>query len=406
MSTSSASAPVAQRGPGAEHRPAGLGAITFVLAAAVGLAVSNIYFAQPLLSLLAHSFHTSDGAVTVIVTVTQVGYAAGLFLLLPLGDLFENRKLTSIMLVVTAGGLALAGAAPWLGVFLVASVIIGLTSVVAQILIPFAAHLTPEASRGRVMGRLNSGLLLGVMLARTLSSLVAAAWGWRAIFFISSALMLVTACVLFRVLPSRRPDHTAGYVRLMTSVAALVRDEPALRQRSLRQALVFAGFSAFWSSISYELVGRHGFNQAEIGLFALVGAVGVAAAPVAGRLADRGTDRYATGAALLLVPVALVIADLGAGSVVLLGLAAILLDIGMTSNQILSQRQIYRLRPDARARLNTVYMGSAFLGGAAGSAIAGALQGPYGWTGATLFGVSVSAVALVLWAWRRNQAQA
>jgi predicted MFS family arabinose efflux permease len=404
MSTSSA--PVAQRGPGAERRPAGLGAITFVLAAAVGLAVSNIYFAQPLLSLLAHSFHTSDGAVTVIVTVTQVGYAAGLFLLLPLGDLFENRKLTSIMLVVTAGALALAGAAPWLGVFLVASVIIGLTSVVAQILIPFAAHLTPEASRGRVMGRLNSGLLLGVMLARTLSSLVAAAWGWRAIFFISSALMLVTACVLLRVLPSRRPDHTAGYVRLMTSVAALVRDEPVLRQRSLRQALVFAGFSAFWSSISYELVGRHGFNQAEIGLFALVGAVGVAAAPVVGRLADRGPDRYATGVALLLVPVALVIADLGAGSVVLLGLAAILLDIGMTSNQILSQRQIYRLRPDARARLNTVYMGSAFLGGAAGSAIAGALQGPYGWTGAALFGVSISAVALLLWAWRRNQAQA
>ena len=396
-------APVTESGPGDRRRQAGLGAITFVLAAACGLAVANIYFAQPLLTLLARSFGTSEGAVTVVVTVTQVGYALGLFLLLPLGDLFENRKLTSIMLVVTAAALALAGSAPLLGVFLVASVIIGVTSVVAQILIPFAAHLTPEASRGRVMGRLNSGLLLGVLLARTLSSLVAAAWGWRAVFFISSALMLITALALARILPARPPDHTAGYVRLMTSIAALVREKPALRQRSLRQALVFAGFSAYWTSIAYELSAHHGFSQAEIGLFALVGAVGVAAAPVAGRLADRGTDRYATGAALLLAALALVLADLGSGSVVLLGLAAVLLDVGMTSNQILGQRQIYRLRPDARARLNTVYMGSAFLGGAAGSAIAGALQGTYGWSGATVFGASIVFVAFLAWA--RSQAR-
>jgi predicted MFS family arabinose efflux permease len=209
--------------------------------------------------------------------------------------------------------------------------------------------------------------------------------------------MLITAVALFRILPARAPDHTAGYVRLMTSIAALVRDEPLLRQRSLRQALVFAGFSAYWTSIAYELSGHHGFNQAEIGLFALVG---VAAAPVAGRLADRGTDRYATGGALLLAVIALVIADLGSGSVILLGLAAVLLDVGMTSNQILSQRQVYRLRPDARARLNTVYMGSAFLGGAAGSAIAGVLQGAYGWGGATIFGASIVFLAFLLWAWR------
>ena len=141
------------------------------------------------------------------------------------------------------------------------------------------------------------------------------------------------------------------------------------------------------------------FDQAEIGLFALVGAVGVTVAPLAGRLADRSRDRYATGAALLLAVLALILADLGASSVILLGLAAVLLDVGMTSNQILSQRQIYRLRPDARARLNTVYMGSAFLGGAAGSAIAGALQGAYGWTGATIFGASIVFVAFLLWAW-------
>jgi predicted MFS family arabinose efflux permease len=395
-----------QDGPGVQRRPAGLGAVTFMLAAVCGLAVANIYYAQPLLNLLARSFQTSGGTVTIVVTATQVGYAAGLFLLLPLGDLFENRKLTSVMLVVTAAALALAGLAPGLSVFLIASVIIGVTSVVAQILIPFAAHLTPEASRGRVMGRLNSGLLLGVLLARTLSSLVAAAWGWRAIFLISSGLMLVTAIALLRLLPARPPDHTAGYIRLMTSIAALVRDEPVLRQRSLRQGVVFAAFSTYWTSIPYELSRHHGFNQAEIGLFALVGAVGVAAAPVAGRLADRSTDRYASGGALLLVVIGLVIAALGSGSVIALGLAAVLLDIGMTSNQILNQRAIYRLRPDARARLNTVYMGSAFLGGAAGSAIAGALQGPYGWSGATLFGACIAFAAFALWAGPRARGNA
>ena len=373
--------------------------LVLLMAIGCGAAVANIYYAQPLLDLLARSFGTSNGAVTVVVTVTQIGYAAGLFLLLPLGDLFENRKLTSAMLVVTAAALALAGTAPGLGVFLAASVVIGVTSVVAQILIPFAAHLASDASRGAMMGRLNSGLLLGVLLARTLSSLVAAAWGWRAIFFISSGLMLLTAVALARLLPARPPDHTAGYVRLMTSIVALVREEPVLRQRALRQALLFAGFSAYWTSIAYELSVHHGFDQAEIGLFALVGAVGVTVAPLAGRLADRSRDRYATGAALLLAVLALILADLGASSVILLGLAAVLLDVGMTSNQILSQRQIYRLRPEARARLNTVFMGSAFLGGAAGSAIAGALQGAYGWTGATVFGASIVLLAFLLWAW-------
>jgi predicted MFS family arabinose efflux permease len=371
-----------------------------VLATACGLAVANIYFAQPILDLLAGSFHTSQSAATTAVTVVQVGYALGLVLLLPMGDLVENRRLTSAMLVVTAAALVCAGAAQSLGVFLVASVFIGVTSVVAQILIPFAAHLAPEDSRGRIVGWVGSGLLLGILLARTLSSLAAAAWGWRAIFFISAGLMLVMAVVLVCLLPSRRPDHTRGYLTLMASVLDLVRTQPRLRRRAVCQALMFAAFSAYWTGIAYQLISVHGFNQIQIGLFALVGAVGVAASPVAGHIADRG-DRFASGIALGIGVAAMVVARFGADSVILLGLAAVLLDIAMTAHQVLSQREIYQMRPDARARVNTVYMGGVFAGGAVGSALAGALHSHYGWNGIATAGIALVALSFALWAFGR-----
>jgi predicted MFS family arabinose efflux permease len=391
--------------------PVRLGLVTAVLATACGLAVANIYFAQPILDLLAASFHTSQGAATAAVTVVQVGYAVGLLLLLPMGDLIENRRLTAGMLVVTAAALVVAGTARSLGVFLVASVFIGVTSVVAQILIPLAAHLAPEASRGRIVGWVGSGLLLGVLLARTLSSWAAAVWGWRAIFFISAALMLVLAVVLARLLPARRPGHTGSYLTLMTSVLELVRTQPLLRRRAVCQALMFAAFSGYWTGIAFQLITVHGFNQAQIGLFALVGAAGVAASPVAGRIADRG-DRFASGIALLIGVVSMIVARFGADSVILLGVAAVLLDIAMTAHQVLSQREIYQLRPDARARINTVYMGSVFAGGALGSALAGVLHTHYGWAGITTAGIALSALSFLLWAvsrfasWRRNRVAA
>jgi predicted MFS family arabinose efflux permease len=380
--------------------PGRLRLLTVVLATACGLAVANIYLAQPILDLLAASFHTSRSTATTAVTVIQIGYAIGLVVLLPMGDLIENRRLTSGMLVLTAVALLIAGAAQSLGVFLAASLFVGVTSVVAQILIPFAAHLAPEASRGRIVGWVGSGVLLGVLLARTFSSLAAAAWGWCAIFFISAGLMLLTAVVLFRLLPARRPDHTSGYLTLMASVFELARTQPILRRRALCQALVFAAFSGYWTAIAYLLISVHRFNQAQVGLFALVGAVGVAASPVAGRLADRG-DRFASGIALLIGVAAMCVARFGANSVILLGLSAVLLDVAMTAHQVLSQREIYQLRPDARARVNTVYMGSVFAGGALGSALAGVLHSHSGWNGITTAGIILTALSFVLWALRR-----
>ena len=195
-----------------------LGALTAVLALACGLSVANIYYAQPVLAALARSFHVSEGSVTFVVTLSQVGYVLGLVFVLPLGDLIQVRRLTPAMLVVAGVALAVAGVAPSLVVFMISYLVIGIFSTVAQMLVPFAAHLAPEESRGEIVGRVMSGLLLGILLARTVSSEVAALLGWRAIFYISAGLMLALALVLARYLPDRAPDHHAGYGSLMRSV--------------------------------------------------------------------------------------------------------------------------------------------------------------------------------------------
>jgi predicted MFS family arabinose efflux permease len=377
--------------------PRSLNVLSLVLATACGLAVANIYYSQPLLNLIAQSFHTSQGSAAIVVTATQIGYALGLVLLLPLGDLIENRVLSSRTLLVTALALAWAAFAPNLGAFLVLSIFIGLTSVVAQILIPLAAHLAPEAERGHFVGRVMSGLLLGILLARTVSSLLAAAFGWRSVYLVSAVLMLATAVVLARMLPDRKPDHTASYPKLMRSVLEIARDERLLRQRALGQALIFMAFSSFWTSISFQLIKTQHFSQVGIAIFALVGAAGAAAAPIAGRLGDRGYGRVGSGLALLLASAAMVLAASFGSSVAALAVGAVLLDLAVQSHQVLSQREIYSLRAEARARINTVFMGTVFIGGAIGSAVSGALYESHGWRAAALFGATMPFIGFLLW---------
>lgn len=368
------------------------------MAVACGLAVANLYYAQPLLQLIADAFGVGQGTATVVVTATQLGYAVGLVFLLPLGDLLDNRKLAWRTMLGIAAALAVAAFAPSLSLFLVMSVLVGITSVVAQILVPFAAHLAPERSRGKVVGQVMSGLLLGILLARTVASLVAAAWGWRSIYLISAVLMIAMAIALARILPDRRPEHAVGYGRLMASIVDLVRTEPALRRRAFCQAMMFAAFTAFWTDIAYELIDAHHFNQVEIGVFALVGAAGAAVAPLAGRLADRGHGHYGSIVALVLAVAALLLADFGSSSIVLLGMAGVLLDLAAQSHQVFSQREIYSLRDDARARVNTVFMTSVFVAGAIASAVSGWLHDTYGWAGVTLFGAAMPVLAAIVWA--------
>ncbi|MEU5534353.1 MFS transporter [Streptomyces sp. NPDC020362] len=373
-------------------------ALTLIMAVACGLTVANLYYAQPLLELVAHSFGVGQGPAATVVTLTQAGYALGLLFLLPLGDLAENRRLATRTLLVTATALLLAAASPVFGMFLAVSVLVGTTSVVAQILVPLAAHLAPPEQRGKVVGQVMSGLLTGILLARTVASLVADLLGWRAIYVISAALMLALAVVLRRMLPQRAPDHTAGYRTLLASLGELVRHEPVLRRRALCQASMFGAFTTFWTAIAYELIDEHHFGQVQIALFALVGAGGAAAAPIAGRIADRGHGRGAGGAALLLASAAFLLAALGHGSVPLLVLAAVLLDFAVQCHQVLSQHEIYALRADARARINTVFMTTVFVGGAGSSAMTGALHAAHGWTGVCAFGTALPLAGLLLWA--------
>lgn len=377
--------------------------VTAVLAAGCGLSVANIYYAQPVLDLVARDLGVGQGTAMIAVTATQLGYAAGMVLLLPLGDLVENRALATRTLLATAAALVGAGLSPSFGPFLVLCVLVGITSVVAQILVPIATYLVPDARRGAMVGRVMGGLLLGILLARTVSSLVADRFGWRAIFFLSAALMVMLAIALRLVLPVRHPDRSIGYRRLMATLVTLVRTEPALRRRSVSQGLMFGAFTAYWTGIAFELIDHHGFTQAGVGLFALVGTAGAAVAPVAGRLGDRGLGSRFTGVAAALGAVALLLGWWGSGSVVLLAVSGVALDTAVQGHQILSQREIYGLRPDARSRVNAVFMTTVFLCGALASAGAGLVHEHFGWAGVAGFGALLPAAAFAVWlvhSWR------
>jgi len=291
--------------------PLRMRAITIALAFACGASVANLYYAQPLLALQARSFGVSEGTATIVVTAAQIGYAIGLLLLLPLGDLLENRRLAARTMIVTSAALVGAAFVPRFGLFLATTVLIGITSVVAQMLVPFAAHLAPPAERGRFVGRVMGGLVLGILLARSVASLAAAAWGWRSIYLISAVLMIVASITVTRLLPQRQPEHTASYAKLLGSLGELVRNEPLLRNRALCQACLFGAFTSYWTAIAYELANEHHLGQVGIAVFALVGAAGAAAAPIAGRFADRGWGPALRPAAMVLATVAMVIAWLG-----------------------------------------------------------------------------------------------
>jgi len=252
---------------------------------------------------------------------------------------------------------------------------------------PLAARLAPAEERGRWMGTVTSGLLVGIMLARSLSSFAAAAWGWQSIYVISAGLMLVLSVALRFLLPPAEPLYRASYGSLIRSTVELARSEPILRRRSLAQALMFGTFTTFWTAIAYELASRHGLDQTEIAVFALVGAAGALSAPLIGRLGDSGHGAVGRFVGFALAIAAMTLAALGASSVALLVTAAVVLDVGAQFNYVLSMRDIYELAPDARARINSVFMTTMFLGGAVASALTGVISDRWGWSGVCLFGI-------------------
>jgi predicted MFS family arabinose efflux permease len=380
--------------------------LTLLLAAACGIIVANIYYAQPLIGPISQALGLSPGAAGLIVTMTQIGYGVGLLLVVPLGDLVENRRLVLAVMALALLGLLGAALAQGAAMFLAASLVIGLGSVAVQILVPLAAHLAPERMRGRVVGNVMSGLMTGIMLARPVSSFTAAALGsWHAIFWISALAMLLLAAVLRAALPRRQPPPGLGYGQLLGSMGRLALDVVPLRRRALYQAGQFGAFSLFWTTVPLHLAQEFHLSQTGIALFALAGAAGAVAAPIAGRVADRGWVRPASGLAMLAVALSFPLTWLApAGSPWALGLlvaAAILLDFGVSANVVLGQRVLFTLGAAMRSRLNGLFMATFFLGGAIGSALGGWSFAAGGWVWSSLAGMALPVLALAYWSTER-----
>jgi predicted MFS family arabinose efflux permease len=369
-----------------------------LMAVACGAAVANIYYAQPLLNTIAHDFSVSDGTAGLLVTASQVGYAAGLVLLVPLGDLLERRRLITGILLITALALAATAAAPNFGLLAAALLVVGVTSVVAQILVPLASALAAEEERGRVLGKVMSGLLVGILIARTASGLLSELGGWRLVFGISAVLMLALSLVLHRSLPRVRPTTDLSYPALLRSVARLVVEQPALRVRMIYGALGMGQFSVLWTTIAFLLAGHpYHYGDATIGLFGLVGLAGALAAQAAGRLADRGHHHVSTGLffGTMLLSWGAIAAGKSSLGALIVGIAV--LDLGIQGAQITNQSVIYALDPAARSRITTAYMTTVFASAAIFSALASAIYDSGGWSAVAALGAGLAGAGVLVW---------
>jgi predicted MFS family arabinose efflux permease len=375
------------------------GGLVRLLAIACGATVANLYYAQPLLDTIARAFGISPGAAGLIVTASQIGYAAGLVLVVPLGDLVHRRKLVCRLLLLTTLGLAVTAAAPSIAVLALAVGLVGTTSVVAQVLVPLASELAPQEDRGRVVGVVMSGLLIGILVARTASGLIAEVGGWRSVYAVAAVAMLVLTAALWRSLPDTPPPSSLPYRRLLASVPVLVRQEGVLRRRMGYGAMGMASFSGLWTTLTFLLTRQpYGYGDAVVGLFGLAGLVGAGSARFAGRLADGGREHAATGVFWLLILAGWGLLALGTTSVFAIIGGIVLLDLGVQGQHILNQSTIYALAPEARGRVTTAYMGSNFLFGAAGSAAAALAFSVAQWPGVCALGTAFSVVALLNWA--------
>ncbi len=384
-------------------------AVTFACAVACGVIVANLYYAQPLIALIAPELHLRPGIAGLIVTLTQLGYAGGLLFVVPLADRVENRKLILATIGIVALALAALAAAPSAFAFLAASAAVGFCSAGVQVVVPFAASLAKEETRGRTIGNVMSGLLAGIMLARPVASLIAEVAGWRAVFAVSAVAMLVLGVWLARALPERRPASGHGYGEILRSMEQILMRERPLQRRAVYQGFVFAIFNIFWTSVPLLLADEFGFGQTGIALFALAGAAGALTAPIAGRLGDRGYIRLGTAGALATIALSCLLAGWAGAlhSLLLLVVFALTLDGATQVNQVLGQRVIFSLPGEDRGRVNAVYMTILFVLGACGSAIATLAYHAAGWWGAMGAGAVLGGVVLLLFAteWLEDRAQ-
>lgn len=376
--------------------------LTFLLAAGTGLTVAALYYSQPTLGVLAGDLHATARNVGWIPTLTQLGYAIGLLLLAPLGDRYDRRNIIVIKALILSAALLLTGFAPTLGVLLAASLAVGLFATVAQDIVPAAATLAPAAHRGKAVGTVMTGLLMGILLSRVVSGFVAEHFGWRTVFMAAAVSVLLLAGVMAKGLPHFAPTTTQSYPALLQSLATLWRAHRKLRLAALAQGLLALGFSAFWSTLAVMLHDApFHLGSAVAGSFGLAGAVGALAAPFAGRLADRRGAEWVTRIAATITVVSfgamLAMPLLSTGAqLALLALATVGFDLGVQASLISHQSIIYGIAPEARSRLNALLMTSVFVGMAAGGFLGAQALAGWGWMGVVGVAMVASGGALLV----------
>ncbi|WP_186013950.1 MFS transporter [Burkholderia gladioli] len=385
--------PSAIPSPSAAHRHYSRG-LLLLLATIAGVSVANIYYNQPLLGALRLSFPDGAAWIGVVPTATQLGYAAGMLLLAPLGDRFDRRKLILLQIAGLSVALLVAAAAPALPVLAAASLAIGVLATIAQQAVPFAAEIAPPAERGAAVGTVMSGLLLGILLARTAAGFIAEYLGWRAVFCASVAALLALAVVIMLRLPRSTPTSTLRYPQLLASLWHLAVELRELRYAAATGAAMFAAFSAFWPALTLLLAGApFHYGPQAAGLFGAVGAAGALAAPYAGKSADKRGPHAVIALGIWLVAISFAIFAVSASSLAGLVIGVIVLDVGVQAAQISNQSRIYALKPEARSRVNTVYMVCYFIGGAIGSSAGVEAWHAGGWLAVSVVGLLFACLA-------------
>lgn len=386
--------------PGPVHTSVMTRKVALLFAVTCGLAVANIYYAQPLLDAISGEFGIAHSSVGIVITITQVCYALGLLLLVPLGDLLNRRRLIAGQMLVSVLALIVVGTAPTSMVLFIGIATVGLLAVVTQTLVAFAATLAVPAERGRTVGVVTSGIVIGILLARTFAGVLTDLAGWRAVYLVSAGLTLIMAGVLFKVLPQSEPRRESlSYPQLLRSLFSLFAQERLLRIRAALCLLIFTAFSILWTSLVLPLSAPPlSLSHSAIGAFGLAGVTGALAAARAGRLADRGLGQKTTGMALTLLVLSWLPISYTSHSLLALIAGIILLDLAVQAVHVTNQSMILNLHPEARSRITAGYMFFYSIGSATGSISSTSIYAYAGWTGVCLLGAAVSAVALIFWA--------
>ncbi|WP_339293557.1 MFS transporter [Paenibacillus sp. FSL W8-0187] len=373
--------------------------VTLLFAIACGMSVANIYFAQPLLDELSNEFNMDYSIIGILITVTQIFYALGLLLLVPLGDLLNQRRLIIAQMAISMAALVIVGTASSGTMLFAGLALVGLLAVVTQTIVAFVATIAAPAERGRAVGMVTSGIVIGILLARTISGVLKDLAGWRSVYLVSAALMLLMVYALYKVLPNvERKVKTLPYSQLLKSVLMLFLQERLLRIRAVLAMLIFTAFSILWTPLVLPLSAPPlSLSHSAIGAFGLVGVVGALAAAKAGKLADRGYGQRTTGIALSLLLLSWLPISYTEQSLFALVIGIILLDLAVQAVHVTNQSMIFVLRPQARSRMVAGYMIFYSIGSAAGSIASTHIYAQYGWHGVCLLGASVSAVALIFW---------